>query len=53
MDINFQQIKSFYDGKAGLIAGLYQQIELPAIMNKHLEKHTGRPVDIPYGYLLK
>ncbi len=51
MDIQFNQIKSFYDGKAGLICGLSQQIGLPRIIDNHLEKHTGRPAEIPYGSL--
>jgi transposase len=51
MKIDFGQIKSFYDGKAGLIAGLCQQVGLDTIFDKHLEQPVGRPVDIPYGIL--
>lgn len=51
MKIDFGQIKSFYDGKAGLIAGLCQQIGLDTIFNNHLERHQGRPVEIPYGVM--
>lgn len=51
MKIDFGQIKSFYDGKAGLIAGLCQQIGLDTIFDKHLEQHQGRPVEIPYGIM--
>ncbi len=51
MKIDFGQIKSFYDGKAGLIAGLCQQIGLDRIFNTHLEQHMGRPVEIPYGIM--
>lgn len=51
MKIDFGQIKSFYDGKAGLIAGLCQQIGLDTIFNNHLEQHQGRPVEIPYGIM--
>ena len=49
--INYENIKPHFDGKAGLIAGLSQQIGLDKIFNDALEKHTGRPVDIPYGTL--
>lgn len=51
MKIDFGQVKSFYDGKAGLIAGLSQQVGLDTIFNTHLEQHIGRPVDVPYGIL--
>ncbi|QUH26184.1 IS1634 family transposase [Serpentinicella alkaliphila] len=51
MKIDFGQIKSFYDGKAGLIAGLCQQVNLDTIFNKHLEQHQGRPTDISYGIM--
>jgi transposase len=51
MKIDFGQVKSFYDGKAGLITGLSQQVGLDTIFNTHLEQHLGRPVDVPYGVL--
>jgi len=51
MNIEFNQIKSFYDGKAGLIAGLSQQVNLPSIIDKHLTKDIGRVPDIPYSSL--
>lgn len=51
MKIDFSQIKSFYDGKAGFIAGLCQQIGLDTIFNKHLERDQGRPSEIPYGIM--
>lgn len=51
MNIEFNQIKSFYDGKAGLLTGLAQQVNLPSIIDTHLTKHTGRAPDIPYGSL--
>lgn len=51
MNIEFNKIKSFYDGKAGLIAGLSQQINLPAIIDKHLTKDNGRIPEIPYSSL--
>ncbi len=51
MDIEFNQIKSFYDGKAGLITVLCQEVNLHTIIDQHLEKHTGRPPEIPYSSL--
>jgi len=53
MNIEFNQIKSFYDGKAGLITGLCQSINLHTIIDQHLEKHTGRPPEIPYSSLVQ
>ncbi|SHK22312.1 protein of unknown function, partial [Geosporobacter subterraneus DSM 17957] len=51
MNFNFDQIKPHFDGKAGFIAGLAQQIGLDHIFNKALEQHTGRPPEISYGTL--
>lgn len=53
MNIGFDQITSYYDGKAGLIAGLCQQINLDKVFDQHLEKNTGRPPEIPYGSLVQ
>lgn len=51
MDIRFDQIQSYYNGKAGLIAGLCEQIGLGEIFDRHLTQPTGRPAEIPYGIL--
>jgi transposase len=51
MNIEFDQITSFFDGKAGLITGLCQEINLHTIIDKHLENHVGRPPEIPYSSL--
>jgi len=51
MNFNFDQIKPHFDGKAGFIAGLAQQIGLDHIFNQALEQHTGRPPEISYGTL--
>lgn len=48
---DFNQITPYRDGKAGFIAGLAQQIGVDHIFNTALEKHSGRPADIPYGSL--
>lgn len=48
---DFNQITPYHDGKVGFIAGLAQQIGIDHIFNVALEKHTGRPADIPYGSL--
>ncbi|KXG73625.1 IS1634 family transposase [Thermotalea metallivorans] len=51
MNFNFDQIQPHFDGKAGFIAGLAQQIGLDHIFNQALEQHTGRPPEISYGTL--
>jgi transposase len=51
MNFDFSQIKSHFDGKAGLIAGLCQEINLHTIIDDHLSKKAGRPTDYPYGSL--
>lgn len=51
MDIRFDQIKSYSNGKAGLITGLCEQIGITEIFNRHLMQPTGRPPEIPYGTL--
>lgn len=51
MDISFDQITPYRNGKAGLIAGLCQQIGLDKIFDEFLTPHTGRPADIAYGVL--
>lgn len=51
MNIEFNQITSFFNGKAGLIAGLSQEVNMQTIIDQHLEKKTGRRPDIPYGSL--
>lgn len=51
MNLDFSQIKSHFDGKAGLIAGLCQEVNLHTIIDEHLSKKAGRPTDYPYGSL--
>ena len=51
MNIDFGQVKSYYDGKACLIADLCQEINLHKVFDQHLEKNTGRPTEIPCGFL--
>lgn len=51
MKIDFNQVKSYYDGKAGLITGLCQEINLHRVFDQHLEKPSGRQPEIPYGSL--
>ena len=53
MNFNFDQIAPYFDGKAGFIAGLSQQIEVDHIFSKALEQHTGRPPEISYGALVQ
>lgn len=51
MDIRFDQIKSYTNGKAGLITGLCEQIGVNDVFDQHLTQPTGRPPEIPYGTL--
>ena len=53
MNIEFIQIKSVYYGKAGLITGLCQAVNLHTIIDQHLEKNTGRLPEIPYNSLVQ
>lgn len=51
MNFSFDDIKSYTDGKAGLIVGLCEQIGVGQVFDKHLTQHSGRPADISYGTL--
>lgn len=51
MNIDFNQIKSYTDGKAGLIVGLCEQIGLSEVFDRNLTQPTGRPAELPYGVL--
>ena len=51
MDIRFDQIKSYSNGKAGLITGLCEQIGVNDVFNQLLTQPAGRPPEIPYGTL--
>jgi len=50
MDIRFDQIKSYSNGKAGLITGLCEQIGVNDVFNQLLTQPAGRPPEnYPYG----
>lgn len=49
MEVDMDHIRSYTDGKSGFLVGLFEQMNLPKIFDKHMEKHSGRPTDIPYG----
>lgn len=51
MNIGFDQIKSYTDGKAGLIIGICEQVGLNEVFDRHLTQLTGRPPEISYGVL--
>lgn len=51
MKIDFNSIRSFADGKAGFMVGLFEQMRLPQVFDKHLTQDGGRPPEIPYGIL--
>lgn len=43
MGFNLKNIKTYTDGKASFIVGLCEQINLPQVFDKYVEKHSGRP----------
>lgn len=51
MNIGFDQIKSYTDGKAGFIVGICEQIGLGEVFDRHLTQVTGRQPEISYGVL--
>jgi len=48
-----RQITPYRNGKAGLIAGLCQEIGVDQVFNEHLTQNTGRPPEIAYGDLVQ
>ncbi len=51
MQIDFEKFRSYTDGKISFMTGMFEKLNLPTIFNKHLERHVGRPPEIPYGVL--
>lgn len=51
MHIDFSSIRSYTDGKAGFMVGLFEQMGLTQVFDKHLTQPGGRPPEIPYGIL--
>lgn len=49
MNIQFDQIKSYSNGKAGLITGLCEQIGVNDVFDQCLTQPAGRPPEISYG----
>jgi Transposase len=47
--IDLKSVRTYTDGRFQLFVGLCEKIGLPQIINKHMEKATGRPMDIPPG----
>jgi len=47
--IDLDNVRTYTDGRLQLFVGLCEKIGLPQIINKHMEKATGRPMDIPPG----
>ncbi len=44
-------METYFDGKMNLMVGLCEQMGLPAVFNKNLEKSLDRKTDIPYGIM--
>lgn len=47
--IDLDQVRTYTEGRFHLFVGLCEQIGLPELMNKHMKKATGRPMDLPPG----
>jgi transposase len=47
--IDLNTVRTYTDGRLQLFVGLCEKIGLPQIINKHMQKATGRPMDIPPG----
>jgi len=47
--VDLNSVRTYTDGRFQLFVGLCEKIGLPQIINKHMEKATGRPMDIPPG----
>ncbi len=47
--IDLNTVRTYTDGRLQLFVGLCEKIGLPQIINKHMQKSTGRPMDIPPG----
>lgn len=48
-NIELDDVRTYTDGRFHLFVGLCEKIGLIQIMNKHIEKATGRPMDLPPG----
>lgn len=47
--IDLNTVRTYTDGRLQLFVGLCEKIGLPQIINKHMQKATGRPMDISPG----
>jgi len=47
--IDLNHVRTYTDGRLQLFVGLCEKIGLPQIINKHMQKATGRPMDISPG----
>ena len=47
--IDLNTVRTYTDGRLQLFVGLCEKIGLPQIINKYMQKPTGRPMDIPPG----
>jgi len=47
--IDLNHVRTYTDGKLQLFVGFCEKIGLPQIINQHMQKATGRPMDIPPG----
>lgn len=47
--VDLDQIRTYTDGRSHLFVSLCEKVGLPQMMNKHMQKTIGRPMDIPPG----
>ena len=47
--IDLNHVRTYTDGRLQLFVGLCEKIGLPQIINQHMQKATGRPMDISPG----
>ena len=45
--IDWNQVRTFSDGRLQFFVGICEKVGLPQIINQHMQKATGRPFDIP------
>ncbi len=51
MDDVLRNVETYSHGKLNFMVGLCESINLPNVIDKHLEQHQGRPAEIPYSVL--
>lgn len=50
-NVSLNDVEMYSHGRMNFIVGLCEQLKLPEVFNKNLEKTLGRKTDIPYGIM--